>query len=156
MKIIVISDSHGRVSNIFDAIDKNDDCDEIFFLGDGNSDIKQAIALYKDKKFTCVAGNCDFRTRNAELCEYRRINGKTLYLTHGHMENVKFGVNDLVQKASIVRADVALFGHTHSPFFIKEPKTGIYLLNPGSIGEGYYAILQIHDDGEIDAKHHLI
>ncbi|MBQ2607228.1 MAG: metallophosphoesterase family protein, partial [Oscillospiraceae bacterium] len=47
---------------------------------------------------------------------------------------VKSSLSILVREALDRGADVALFGHTHSPFV--EHRGGVVLLNPGSIGSG--------------------
>ena len=51
MKVILVSDSHGFTDNIIEAIEKEPDCDTIFFLGDGISDIEKCIVHYPQKKF---------------------------------------------------------------------------------------------------------
>lgn len=152
MKILVFSDSHGNVSNMAEAIDKNRDCDEIFYLGDGNSDIESIKKYYPKKTFTVVCGNCDFCYGLVQDCEYRRINHKTIYLTHGHIEGVKMSVCGLIDKAASVMADIALYGHTHFPETHVDQKSGIFVLNPGSIRENRYAILEIKLDGKISAE----
>lgn len=156
MKIIVISDSHGSATKISDVLEKHDDCDEIFFLGDGNRDIEFIKQQYPKRTYTIVAGNSDFVYGLVPDCEYRRINHKTIYLTHGHIEGVKMSLHGLVEKASSVMADVALYGHTHFPESHIDKATGIFILNPGSIGESRYAILDIGLDGKIQAKLCLI
>ena len=41
----------------------------------------------------------------------------------------------LLAAARRAGADIALFGHTHIPHEEYDPESGIYLFNPGSIGE---------------------
>ena len=61
--------------------------------------------------------------------------------THGHRVSARFGLGELVQKAQGVRADVALFGHTHRP--CKDMRDGVLCVNPGALCDGSYAILTL-------------
>ena len=146
MKICVFSDSHGYAGNMFAAIEleKPDAC---FFLGDGERDIARVIEEYPDLPVYAVSGNCDFRTdlSSSLFCE---VEGVKIFATHGHLSRVKydFDLETLTSQAAEAGADIALFGHTHSQQLCES--RGVTLLNPGSIGRGYYpsyAVLTIEN-----------
>ena len=146
MKICVFSDSHGYAGNMMTAIEleKPDLC---FFLGDGERDIARVIEEYPDLPVYAVSGNCDFRTdlSSSLFCE---VGGVRIYATHGHLSRVKYDydLETLTSQAVEAGADIALFGHTHSQQLCES--RGVTLLNPGSIGRGYYpsyAVLTIEN-----------
>ena len=41
--------------------------------------------------------------------------GKRVFFSHGHMYGVKVGLEQFLEGARNVKADIALFGHTHRP-----------------------------------------
>ena len=146
MKVCVFSDSHGYAGNMMNAIDleKPDLC---FFLGDGERDIAKVIDRYPDLPVYAVRGNCDFRSdyKNLLICE---VDGVRIFMTHGHLSNVKYEyeLDTLTSQAIEAGAQIALFGHTHSQELTEN--RGVTLLNPGSVGRGYYpgyAVLTINN-----------
>lgn len=61
MKVLVVSDVHGRVT-LLRWLLKNETADALFFLGDGLYDLNQAIAANgaaPDYPIYRVRGNCD-------------------------------------------------------------------------------------------------
>ncbi len=126
MRILVLSDSHGNVSNMITAIE-NLEPDAVFFLGDG---ARQADALSEkyDIPFYIVKGNCDMGMYEDE--QFIELRGKRFFMTHGHNYFVKSGYDTIEERGRKLGADVVLFGHTHIPS--SEYKDGIYLFNPGS------------------------
>ena len=95
-----------------------------------------------------VRGNCDWGSM-LPATETLRINGKTIFITHGHLYNAKTGLYTIMCAAREAKADILCFGHTHSALSMYED--GLYVLNPGSCG-GYmasYGIIDITDNGEI-------
>ena len=136
MKICVFSDSHGYAGNMISAIEleKPELC---FFLGDGERDIARVIEEYPDLPVYAVSGNCDFRTdfSSSLFCE---VGGVKIFATHGHLSRVKYDydLETLTSQAAEAGADIALFGHTHCQHLSES--RGVTLLNPGSIGRGYY------------------
>lgn len=128
MKILVLSDSHGKSSPIINAIEKTNP-DAVIFLGDG---VRQAdiISDTYDIPFYLVKGNCDFG--EYEYMQLIELCGKRLFFCHGHKYGVKGGYGAITQAARKYGADIALFGHTHIPY--EHYENGLYLLNPGSCG----------------------
>lgn len=133
------------------------DCEVVFFLGDGLSDIEELIGLRKSVAWIAVKGNCDGM---AELCdravkktEEITLLGKKIVLTHGDIYGAKAGGEGLLRLAEATDADLLLFGHTHRAFnkYYPDASGGVYLFNPGTVGGVYepmsYGVIEITDRG---------
>ena len=130
MKILVLSDSHGAVSPMEQAVEQTSP-DLILHLGDCWRDAERLAERYPDIPMEHVPGNCDFRpTEPAErLLELR---GKRILLCHGHTYGVKQSLVTAGFAAEEQQLDLFLFGHTHRPLVDRRGRT--LFLNPGSIG----------------------
>ena len=87
--------------------------------------------------FHQVPGNCDrsrFIGMKPETLCYP-VCGVKLYMTHGHLQNVKMGIGWLLRDAKKAGAQAALYGHTHVEYCHQE-EDGLWVLNPGSCGYG--------------------
>jgi putative phosphoesterase len=147
-----MSDSHGASANIGAAFEKNSDCDLIIFLGDGQRDLKVLDDFPVVPETVTVKGNCDIGS-DAPDDAVKFIGGHIIYIAHGHELNVKTGRVGIVAKARSMGADIVLFGHTH--MWMNETRDGVHLINPGSIGNGSYAILTLQGQ-QVTAEHKLI
>lgn len=146
MKILVVSDTHGDMFSLRAAVDARPDAEVIIHCGDGNSEFTRLRTIYRDKHFIGVRGNCDFAT-TAEGVETITLEGKKLFITHGHLYNAKYGLYNLVCAAREAGADLLLFGHTHTP--LEDYDDGLYIVNPGSC-HGYdasYAYIDVTEQG---------
>ena len=149
MRILVISDSHGRTGEVEKAIEAHPDIKHIFFLGDCVRDVEDLPYIYSDRSFHIVEGNCDGYT------EYKSsdtvvLNSKRIFFTHGHAYSVKLGMERLCEAAKSLNADLVLYGHTH--IAKTEYADGVYFVNPGSISAGRssgatYAVIDLVDAG---------
>lgn len=146
MRILVMSDSHGMYESMRRAVMKHIDAEVIIFCGDGASDIEEIKREFTDRAIIAVRGNCDFCTENPNI-ETITLEGKKLFITHGHLYNVKSGLYNLSCACREAGADIAVFGHTHQALEIYDE--GIYLFNPGSIMgyEGSYGLIDITPAG---------
>ncbi|MBR5313844.1 MAG: YfcE family phosphodiesterase, partial [Clostridia bacterium] len=114
MKILVFSDSHGKYTNIRKAADMHPDAQYILHLGDGAGDL--ALACTASQKTYTVNGNLEdmfYSCKNNPSSQCIEIEGKRIFMCHGHRQNVNFGLLNLQLNALENDADVALFGHTH-------------------------------------------
>ena len=154
MKILVLSDSHGKLKNIYTAIDffiNEISC--IVHLGDFFDDAKKIYNKYPDIPIFYVAGNNDFSETKTEAV-FNCLN-KKIFITHGHFYNVYFGNSKLFYRAKEVGADICLCGHTHNPFI--EQVEDVFILNPGSVSyprlltTPTFALLDISND-KVSAK----
>ncbi|MCC8073318.1 MAG: YfcE family phosphodiesterase [Clostridiales bacterium] len=145
MRIIVISDSHRAKGNLFEIVEKHMNSSDLFiFLGDGEDDFDSVLALYPDLKYERVAGNCDWYS-TYPLYKSIKANGKTIFFSHGHPFHVKFGYDEIIREARSVKADICLFGHTHNQYTNYD--NGLYIMNPGSVADGRYGIIDIVSGG---------
>ena len=90
MKILVVSDSHGRYDRLGTLMSMHADADEILFLGDGVRDLD---ALADDLPVRAVRGNCDlFGSGDLPTERLEELGGKRFFLTHGHRYGVKYSL----------------------------------------------------------------
>jgi putative phosphoesterase len=154
MKCIVLSDSHGESQAIRRILSMHPDCEAVFFLGDGLSDLEPFINN-KSIAFLAVRGNCDrsfvLGDNAVKKTDAINIEGRRIVFTHGDLYGVKYGLNGITKLAIESRADVVLFGHTHDPFekYIPTEDGGFYLFNPGAVGgfKHSFGIMNITDKG---------
>lgn len=145
MKILILSDSHSTLRFMRCAVEKLKP-DAIVHLGDFWGDgevIKEENPLIP---FYQVPGNCDnYRMEHLEpetLC--CKVCGVRLFMTHGHNHYVKSGLYHLKEDAKASFADAALYGHTHRHYCKFED--GLWVLNPGSCGNGGMTVGVIETD----------
>lgn len=129
MKLLVVSDNHGDRQILLDIVKKFEDKVD-FMLHCGDSELEAGDEIWQ--YFTAVKGNCDFGPGFAER-QVLKVGGETIYMTHGHLSNVRFGLTQLALEAEEAKATIALFGHTHIAGC--EEERGILFLNPGSISQ---------------------
>lgn len=148
MKLLVLSDSHGNVRNMAEAVE----CTAprmILHLGDCWRDAEQLRDLYPDIPLVQVPGNCDFRPQEPSeqlLC----LENKRILLCHGHTYGVKQSLLSAGYAAEEQDLDLFLFGHTHKPLVDMRGKT--LFLNPGSIGDWarpFYGVVTL-ENGRLD------
>lgn len=149
MRVVVISDSHGRGSIVDRIIRREQQADVIIFLGDVTSDIEDFTHEYTDKRFLIVSGNCD-RFSSYPYSTVAEIDSVKIFITHGHTLGVKGGTEALSMAARQSDCRIALYGHTHIPNIKYED--GLYIVNPGSCarsrdGGNSYAVIDIRDNG---------
>lgn len=152
MKVLILSDSHGRVGNILDAVEREMP-DHIFFLGDVCHDMEDLAALDPTLPISAVAGNCDGWDGGEEEMELS-LEGVRCLLTHGHLQNAKRGLWGLVNAGVDREVDAVFFGHTHCAMAQRQPE-GLWLVNPGTIGGVHnvatYAVAELAD-GEMSVE----
>lgn len=143
-KILVFSDSHGRTEYVMRMLDKETECQTVFFLGDGLNEVEKVRQLYPDKSFIAVKGNNDFQFY-AEQYAYKHIDGVTFMACHGDMLSVRYTLRELFNKAHSVRANVALYGHTHISNAAFDSYSGVCAVNPGALCDGNYCIIEVNE-----------
>ena len=145
MRILVLSDSHGMPSRILDAVEAHPEAEALIFLGDGERDLDTVEGYYHSlPNVIKVAGNCDFSS-SLPLLRVVTLGGKKIYCTHGHAEHVKYGTDELLLRARQEGADIVLYGHTHTGVTCYDD--GLYIMNPGSIRDGHYGMIDIVPGG---------
>ena len=148
-RVLIFSDAHEYNSYIYKALIKHEDAKTVLFLGDGVDCVTELEEAFKAHEFICVKGNCDWYstlcndlpdTRLLEIC------GKRIFMCHGHTFNVKYELKSVKHAARAAKADVLLFGHTHTP--LVDYEKDLHIINPGSCGRfgASYAVLDIGEE----------
>lgn len=141
-KILVLSDSHGKFNKILGIYEKERP-DITVYAGDGISDIEELSYVY-ESQYYIVNGNCDFFEKNYGYIKFLEIENKKILITHGHVYNVKRGLEELRKIMQETNSDIAIFGHTHKEYL--ETCNGSYLFNPGASEDGKYGLIFIEND----------
>ena len=113
MKVLIVSDTHGKDENLEAAVYKEAPFDLLIHCGDveGREIFTEALV---DCPCCMVSGNNDFftdlpREEQIELC------GKRILVTHGHYYGVSVETSMLKEEALDRGCNVALYGLTHRP-----------------------------------------
>ena len=112
MKILVFSDTHGDVTKMERAIRSHSDAEAIIHCGDGETDVEYVKRNFPDRAFLNVKGNCDWGSSLDPTLEIT-LEGKKIFVTHGHLYNAKMGLQNLIYAGKEKNADIVLYGHTH-------------------------------------------
>lgn len=159
MKILIVSDTHGRNSGYLDLLEQSEKMDMVIHCGDVEGS-EYLISESAGCKTVIVQGNNDYfsdlpREVIVKLGKYKAL------VTHGHAYYVNMGYEHLVREARKRKVDMVIYGHTHRPVIAEE--NGIKVLNPGSLtyprqeGRKYtYIIMEINESGEIDCTLHYL
>ena len=125
MRIVVVSDSHKDFYSLQKAVLSQPSAEVVVFCGDGDDDMDTLAMTIPDKMI---------------------LEGKKLFITHGHLFGVKSDYSQIINQAHLLETDILLFGHTHVPYTAYDD--GMYIMNPGSIGyTGTYGIIDITSSG---------
>ncbi|MBR4257259.1 MAG: YfcE family phosphodiesterase [Clostridia bacterium] len=155
--ILVFSDSHGASFNMSNVIKKYPEAECVIHLGDGAEDTKY-LSLPVTTGLLAVRGNCDMfsdepREIKVNMC------GLDFLICHGDAYGVKYGAERYESYAKRSGCDIALFGHTHTPYKneIKTEDKTVYVFNPGSISRPFlskpsYGVIKI--DGKTVTLEH--
>lgn len=145
MNILVLSDSHGNISSMVQAVERESP-DLLLHLGDCWRDAERLHERFPTLPLHQVPGNCDFRsTEPAE--RLLLLEGKRVLLCHGHTYGVKQSLLTAGYAAEEQALDAFLFGHTHCPLVDRRGRT--LFLNPGSIGDPvrpFYGVLTLEGE----------
>ncbi len=145
MRILVFSDTHCSIEPCIKTINNIIGVDMIIHAGDHDSDARALEKLFPRIPIKYVKGNCDMSNSPSELLI--EIDGKKIFLTHGHLYKVKYEYNyeTIKKKGLSVGADIVVFGHTHIPYC--ENFGNILLLNPGSTKTSKkFGVIEIEND----------
>lgn len=157
MKCLVFSDSHGTSFGMKRALRMHPDAEVIFFLGDGLSDFEELI-YDRSRAYIAVRGNWDVNgilgDSMVKKIDSITLMGHRIFLTHGDLYGVKYGLDGIKKLTVDHNADLVLFGHTHQKLekYIPTEEGGYYLFNPGSIGGGFgikpsYGVINLTEQG---------
>lgn len=130
-KILVVSDNHRKLDNIYQLLEENPDISYFIHLGDSEGS-EDAIRTHLPKgcESYFVQGNNDFFACLPKEIE-TSLGKERIFMTHGHLYGVGFDLQGLADEARARNCSMALFGHTHRPF--SRMVNGVLCINPGSI-----------------------
>ncbi len=160
-KLLIFSDSHGRLDNLLEVLERETGFDTVIHLGDIEGDEKRLESVLLRMRplpaFLTVQGNCDTFSR-APVSRTAEWNGVKVFLTHGHRYMVNEHPDTLAFQAKQNGCSLALFGHIHKPVDLEI--NGVRVFNPGSISKPRqenhrpsYGIITIADDGTVTTEH---
>lgn len=129
MRILVISDTHGKHDNLDKVLEAERPYDRIIHLGDAEG-AEDYIAAVGECPLDIVRGNNDFFSELPEE-EILELEGHRLFITHGHYYYVAAGTMHLIREGHGRGADIVFYGHTHRPEITKDKE--LYVVNPGSL-----------------------
>ena len=155
MFFLVCSDSHGRWERLVKIAKKHPDIHDMLYLGDGISDLAHLRESCPDLRIRSVRGNCDefsLASHMTPTTDIFKLFGHGVLLVHGHQFGVKYGTGNAEEYALQNGCDLLLYGHTHIPETHYVSKSGLYVLNPGSVGRGndglaHYGLADIRPEG---------
>lgn len=131
VKLLIVSDSHGDMEALHRAVYATRP-DAVVHLGDHCADADELAGDFPGLPVLSVRGNCDYTDLTRSETLLRVFDGVRVFAAHGHRYGVKTGLLRFVYAAQEQEAQLALFGHTHSPHLSEEG--GLWLLNPGACG----------------------
>lgn len=163
--ILVVSDTHGDVEGLKQALKRCGRPDLLIHLGDCEGHVlhggqQNVIERLADCPVEIVKGNNDI---GADL-PYEKlitIGRHRAFLTHGHRYMLHCGPATLVNAAKSRDADIAMFGHTHVPELFT--MNGVTVLNPGSISQPRqygrretYCVIEVDDNGDLNFRQEML
>lgn len=152
MRILVISDSHGKNDDVKRVLEQVGEIDMFIHLGDverGPDYIKELAGC----ETHMISGNNDYDIDLPDSDTFM-IGDKKVFITHGHRFYVGGGVEHLKQYAIESGYDIVMYGHTHVPYLERTPE--VTILNPGSISyprqdgrQHTFMIIEVDNKGEL-------
>ena len=159
MKIMIISDTHGKHENFIELMEQTDRPDMVIHCGDVEGG-EYVISECAGCPVEMVAGNNDFfsmlpREREFYIGDYK------VWLTHGHSYHVSMENTTIKREAVAKEVDIVMYGHTHRPVIEKEKE--IIAINPGSLSyprqEGRrptYVMMELDQNGKAHFTLHFL
>lgn len=150
MKILIVSDTHGKHENLEILLEQVAPIDLLIHLGDAEG-CEDYIETLAECPIEIVSGNNDFfsmlpREKELQLGKYK------ILITHGHYYYVNEGIREIQTEAVSRDCDIVMFGHTHRP--VIDYGKNVITINPGSLTyprqEGKrpsYILMDLDEDG---------
>ena len=138
MKILVFSDSHGKIAPMERAI-ISENPDHVLHLGDCVRDFRQLQEQFPQLPMTNVPGNCDYGDLSPHSLAVT-LDSVRIFMTHGHVYQVKYMYLRAIYAALEQESALLLFGHTHRPECFQEK--GLWAMNPGAARNGCYGVVE--------------
>ncbi len=146
MKLIVVSDNHGRKKQLDTILNKHVDADYFIHLGDSEMEVDDL------KGYIAVRGNNDYN--GLKRFEILTLKNHQILITHGHGYFYGDNRDALIDIAKSYNCNVVMFGHSH--IFEYQVIDEIAFINPGSLHHNRdftkpsYAIVEIDKDIKVE------
>ena len=141
-RVALVSDTHGRIDDVFDKYLK--ECDLILHAGDyGDWSVIDKLSSFAPVKL--VSGNIDspFYRNQAPLVLRFNIEELSFLMMHIGGYPGKYSKNAKMELA-LQKPDVFVCGHSHILRIIYDNKLEMLTLNPGAMGfEGFHNVRSI-------------
>ena len=152
MKVLIISDTHGRDGNLLSILEEYRRYDFMVHLGDIGK-LEDYIEEVTGLACFAVRGNNDWGSLLPHESVIMLGKHRT-FITHGHQYGVYRSTDELRRHAEALGCDIVLYGHTHVPLI--EERGGVTIVNPGSMTSprgGFknpsYVVADIDKDGDV-------
>ena len=148
MKIVVVSDSHGKKGILDEIYNQHQDADMFLHCGDILED------EYHYPEYITVQGNNDL-FYDYPMHRIINVGEHKIYMAQSHQFSYFKREEQMVKTAKQHQCDIFCFGHTHIAY--DKVVDGVRLINPGSVfrsrdGKGpSYAIMNI-DGMNVDVQ----
>lgn len=146
-KILVLSDSHGNFNKLL-KVYEIEKPDVVIFSGDGIEDLENLLYLYENVEHYEVRGNCDFLSKVKDE-EIFIIENYKFFLTHGHLYDVKYSLENIKNILKKTEVNVIIYGHTHKEY-LENLDYNKFIFNAGALKDNKYGIILINDKREIE------
>ena len=150
MKILIVSDTHGRHGNLDEVLEREGKIDMLLHLGDVEDD-EHYIEAIAECPVHILSGNNDYFSHLPGEKEIR-IGKYRVFMTHGHGHYVSMNTKRLREVARARGVDIVMFGHTHKPYM--DVEGDLKVINPGSLSyprqegrQSSYVIMEINANG---------
>ncbi len=151
MKILIISDTHGKNDTYLELIEQESPLDMVIHCGDIEGS-EYLMAEAAGCPIQMVTGNNDFFSDLPAEKEFQ-IGKYKIWLTHGHTYYVSMNNEYIKREAKARGVDIVMYGHTHRP--VLDVEADLITLNPGSLTyprqEGRkpsYILMEVDENGE--------
>lgn len=159
MKVLIVSDTHGRHKNLDRALQEAGPIDMFIHLGDVEGGEEYINAVVTCEKHI-VRGNNDFFTELPREEEFF-IGVQKVFISHGHNYYVSLDPQQIKEEGRARNVDIVMFGHTHRPYLDQDED--ITVLNPGSLSyprqegrKGSYMIMEVGTDGQTEFREYFL
>ncbi|WP_107840799.1 metallophosphoesterase family protein [Metasolibacillus meyeri] len=145
MKIVVMSDTHGDAEVIRLVREQQENSDLLIHCGDSELSYDHPHLA----NVVRVRGNCDYTDNRFPDEEVVSQGDVKIYITHGHLFQVKSSLLPLSYRVKEIGANICCFGHSH--LLGAEMIDGILFINPGSLlmprgrREQSYVVITVED-----------
>lgn len=155
MKILFISDTHNDLRLLKNTVLPKyaDEIQMAVHLGDFAKDLVNLQTTFPNIQMIGVGGSFELNEKIEHIFEVGDGEFKRRILVmHGHTEDVKTGLDRIIDYARKKDVHACFFGHTHIPIILVEH--GIFFMNPGSLSRprpenrGSYGLVTVSPKGE--------